>query len=190
VPAAQAGKTVTAVPCAAFDTPTDAAVLAVRERVRELGVSLSETPAHRPHITLSAARLPPDEVPRLLDVVAEIAARHDPVPIRLNEVGTFARSGVLWLGPVPNRALPALQRDVYRTLKRSGWEPAFGAQTTPFRWVAHCTLATRLPRAALRTVQEALLDETTTILGNVVGLATILVGGHGDAGYASLGVTP
>ncbi|MDT4939661.1 MAG: hypothetical protein QOG80_3332 [Pseudonocardiales bacterium] len=177
---------VTAVVCAAFDSATDAEVLAIRARVRALGVALPEAPAHRPHVSLSAARLEFDDVPRLLDAVGAIAARCEPIPIRLSEVGSFARSGVLWLGPVPNRALPALQRDVYRTLKRSGWEPAFGAQTTPLRWVAHCTLATRVPGPLLRSVRETLLDETTVIVGSLVGLATILVGGRGDVGYAEL----
>jgi 2'-5' RNA ligase len=175
---------VTAVVCAAFDATTDAEVLAVRSRVRALGVALPEASAHRPHMTLSAARLSDAELPRLLDVVAAIAARYEAIPVRLNEIGTFSRNGVLWLGPAPDRALPGLQRDVHRTLKDAGWEPAFGAQTSPSRWNAHCTLATRINGPLLRSVREALLDESTVITGSVVGLATILVGGRGDAGYA------
>jgi 2'-5' RNA ligase len=177
----------TAVVCAAFDAATDAQVLAIRTRVRSLGVPIAEEPAHRPHITLSAARLPADDLPRLLDVVAGLAAQREPIPIRLSDIGVFGRQGVLWLGPVPNRSMPTLQRDVYRTLKRSGWPPAFGEQTTPYRWVAHCTLATRVPGSLLRTVREALLDETTAIVGSIDALATILVGGRGDVGYTPLG---
>jgi len=176
----------TAVVCAAFDAATDAAVLVVRDRAREHGVHVAASPAHRPHLTLAAARLPEDDLPRLLDVVASIAARHEPLPIRLDNVGTFARSGVLWLGPTPGRALPALQRDVYKTLKSSGWPSAF-EETRPLRWTPHCTLATRVPRPMLRSVRDALVDESTVIVGSVEALATILVGGRGDVGLSLLG---
>jgi 2'-5' RNA ligase len=180
------GKVVTAVVCAAFDAATDAEVLAIREAVRAYGVRLAESPAHRPHLTLSAARLIDDELPRFLEVVAEIATRYDALPIRLTEVGQFARTGVLWLGPERDRALPDLQRDVYKTLKRNGWPSAF-AESAPYRWTPHCTLATRVPRPLLRSVRESLLDEATVIDGSVVGLATILVGGRGDVSYAAFG---
>jgi 2'-5' RNA ligase len=179
-------RAVTAVVCAAFDAATDAEVLAVRERARELGVHVAASPAHRPHLTLAAARTTEDELPRLLAAVALVAARHEPFPIRLDNVGTFARSGVLWLGPTPARSLPALQRDVYKELKRSGWTPAFD-ETKPLRWTAHCTLATRVPRPLLRSVRDTLADESAVIVGNVEALATILVGGRGDVGLSLLG---
>jgi 2'-5' RNA ligase len=178
-----AERRLTAVVCAAFDSATDAAVLAIRNRARELGVHVSENPAHRPHLTLAAGVTPQDGLTRLLDVVNGIAARHAAFPVRLQEIGQFARPGVLWLGPAPDRALADLQRDVYRTLKRSGWAPAF-AETQPRRWIAHCTLATRVPRPLLRSVREALLDEVSVVHGEVTALATILVGGRGDVGYA------
>jgi 2'-5' RNA ligase len=181
-----ADKPVTAVACAAFDEATDAEVLAILDAARAEGVRVAQTPAHRPHITLTAARMPADELPRFADVVADLAATFDVFRIRLNEVGTFARSGVLWLGPERDRALPDLQRAVYKTLKRSGFSSAF-AESAPFRWVPHVTLATRVPRPLLRSVRESLLDEVTVIEGNVVGFATILVGGRGDVAYAPLG---
>ena len=181
-----ADKPVTAVACAAFDKATDVEILAVREAARVAGIRVADTPAHRLHITLSAARMPADELPRFIDVVAELAARFDVFPIRLNEVGTFARSGVLWLGPERDRALTDLQRDVYKSLKRSGFPSVF-AESAPFRWVPHVTLATRVPRPLLRSARESLLDEVTVINGHVTGFATILVGGRGDIAYAPLG---
>jgi hypothetical protein len=36
----------------------------------------------------------------------------------------------------------------------------------------------------LRSVREALLDEVSVVHGEVTALATILVGGRGDVGYA------
>ena len=180
---------VTAVVCAAFDPATDEAIYATRERVRAAGIStLPERPPHRPHFSLSAARVSRGpELDRVVDVARDLAAAHPPIPIVLTEVGRFGRAGALWLGPAPNRGLPALQRDVYRALKRAGWPPAFGERSAPRLWVAHCTLATRVPKPQLRDVQAAVSDGFQPIRGTVAALAVILVGGRGDVGYAPLG---
>lgn len=174
--------TVTAVVCAAFDTATDAAILELRERVRAAGIStLPERPPHRPHFTLSAARVRRGaELDRVAEVAREVAATHAPIPILLAEVGRFGRAGVLWLGPVPTHELATLQRNVYRALKRAGWPPAFGDRSAPRMWIPHCTLATRVPKPQLRDVQTVITDGYQPIRGDVDALVTILVGGRGD----------
>lgn len=176
---------VTAVVCAALDPATDEAIYSVRERVRAFGVPLPDRPPHRPHFSLSAARVPRAELDEVLAVAREVAARHDPVPIALAEVGRFGRAGALWLGPAPNAGLSALQRDVHRTLKQH-WEPAFGERSAPRLWVAHCTLATRIAKPLLRQVQEFVSSGYEPIRGTVDALATILVGGRGDVGHHPL----
>lgn len=176
---------VTAVVCAAFDPATDEQIYAVREVVRAAGIALPDRPPHRPHFTLSAARVPREELGAVLAVAAEVARRHAPVPIALSEVGRFGRAGVVWLGPAPNRGLPALQRDAYRSMKEH-WEPAFGERSAPRLWVPHCTLATRVAKPLLREVQARVAVEYEPIHGSVDALATILVGGRGDVGHVSL----
>ncbi len=183
--------TVTAVVCAAFDAATDEAIYAVRERVRAAGIELPDRPPHRPHLSLTAARLGggasgDDELARVLAVAERVAARHAPVPIALTEVGRFGRAGALWLGPAPSRRLGALQRAAFGELNRAGWPPAFGERSSPRLWVPHCTLATRVPKPQLREVQATVTDGYRPIHGCVQGLATILVGGRGDIGYAAL----
>jgi 2'-5' RNA ligase len=179
---------VTAVVCAAFDPALDAAILEVRARVRAAGVPLPDRPPHRPHLSLAAARVEQgEELQRLLDVARSVAAAHEPVPIVLTEVGRFGRAGALWLGPAPNRGLPALQRDVYRALKRAGWESAFGERSAPKLWVAHCTLAVRVAKPLLRDVQETIATSYRPLRGSVDALATILVGGRGDTDHVPLG---
>jgi 2'-5' RNA ligase len=175
--------TVTAVVCAAFDATTDEAIYAVRERVRAAGIALPDRPPHRPHFSLSAARVRSEDLDAVVAVAAEMAALHGPVPVALSEVGRFGRAGVLWLGPAPNRGLPALQREVYRALRRAGWPPAFGERSAPNLWVPYCTLATRVPKPRLREVQAAIADSYRPIRGTVDALATILVGGRGDVGH-------
>jgi len=179
--------TVTAVVCAAFDPATDEAIYALRERVRLAGIALPDRPPHRPHFSLAAARVERGpELDRVLAVAAEVAAAHAPVPLALSEVGRFGRAGALWLGPAPSRGLPALQRDVYRAVKRAGWPSAFGERSAPNLWVPHCTLATRVPKPQLREVQAAITDGYRPIRGTVDALVTILVGGRGDLAHAPL----
>lgn len=178
---------VTAVVCAAFDPATDAAILDLREPVRAAGVPLPDRPPHRPHLSLTAAHVERgEELDRVLALAREIAAGHDPIPVALTEVGRFGRAGVIWLGPMPNRALTELQHEVYRSLQCAGWAPAFGERSTPNRWVPHCTLATRVAKPLLRDVQAAVTARYQPINGTVDALATILVGGRGDVGFASL----
>jgi 2'-5' RNA ligase len=177
--------TVTAVVCAAFDAAIDDAVYALRDVVRDAGVPLPPRPPHRPHFSLSAARVPKDELERVVELAAEVAARREPVPIALTEVGRFGRAGALWLGPAPNRGLPALHSDVYRSLKRL-WPPAWGERSAPNLWVPHLTLATRVAKPLLRDVQQAVEQTYEPIRGTVDALAVILVGGRGDVAHLPL----
>jgi 2'-5' RNA ligase len=177
----------TAVVCAAFDPGLDEAVYAIRERVRAAGIPLPARPPHRPHFSFAAARVAPgDELDRVVAVAAAVATRQAPVPIALTEVGRFGRAGALWLGPAPNRELPALQRDVYRSLKHAGWPSAFGEQSAPNLWVAHCTLATRVAKPLLREVQDRIAHGYEPLRGTVDALAVILVGGRGDVAHLPL----
>jgi 2'-5' RNA ligase len=176
---------VTAVVCAAFDAALDEAVYALRDVVRDAGVPLPPRPPHRPHFSLSAARVDTDALDRVVEVAGEVAARHAPVPIVLSEVGRFGRAGALWLGPAPNRGLPALHSDVYRALK-GAWPPAWGERSSPNLWVPHLTLATRVAKPLLRDVQRAVERDYEPIRGTVDALAVILVGGRGDIAHVPL----
>jgi 2'-5' RNA ligase len=177
---------VSAVVCAAFDPAADAAILAVREIVRASGVRLPAEPPHRPHFSLGAARVAGDHLPQVLDVAATVAAEHGRVPISLVEVGRFGRAGVVWLGPAPSPQLSLLQRDVDAALRAAGWPRAFGERSDPAQWVAHCTLATRVPKPLLRHVQSEIERSYRAIAATVDALATILVGGSGDVAHAPM----
>lgn len=176
--------------CAAFDPATDDAIYGVRELVRAAGIELPYRPPHRPHFSLAAARVSRGaELDRVIAVADAIAGAHRPIDLVLSEVGRFGRAGVVWLGPGDSAALVALvalQRDVAAALSDAGWPAAFGERSDPGRWVPHCTLATRVPKPQLRDVQAAVRSQYRPIRGTVDALATILVGGRGDVGYASL----
>jgi 2'-5' RNA ligase len=178
---------VTAVICTAFDEATDEAVYSVREVVRSAGIALPPRPPHRPHFSLSAARVQRGaELESVVDVARAVAGRHRPIRLRLSEVGRFGRAGVLWLGPRRVAELADLQRDVAGSLEAAGWPPAFGQRSDPGQWVAHCTLATRIAKPLLRQVQDAVRTAYDPIDALIDGLAVILVGGRGDIAHVRL----
>jgi len=177
----------TAVVCAAFDAATDQAVLAVRHTVRAAGVTLPDRPPHRPHLSLAAATVDRDEIDRVVRAAQAVAASRAPFDVPLDQVGRFGRAGVVWLGPsarVP--ALDELQSAADQALRAHGWPRAFGVHSDPAHWVAHCTLATRLPKPFLRQVQHAVRAAYQPIVARVDALAIILVGGRGDVAHLPL----
>jgi 2'-5' RNA ligase len=108
--------------------------------------------------------------------------------VPLDEVGRFGRAGVVWLGPrTPPRPLSALQRDADRSLQAAGWPAAFGERSSPDQWVAHCTLATRIPKPQLRVVQQAVRKDYRPIDARIHAVAVLLVGGRGDTALLPLG---
>jgi 2'-5' RNA ligase len=172
---------VTAVLCAAFDPATDDQVYAVREVVRAAGIALPQRPPHRPHLTMTAARVERGaELDRVVTVARDLASRHASIPLRLTEVGRFGRAGALWLGPQQSAGLVKLQQDAVASIEAAGWPDAFADRTGPRAWVPHCTLATRVPKPQLRDVQQAVRTAFRPIDATVAGVAVILVGGRGD----------
>ncbi len=100
-------------------------------------------------------------------------------------MGRFGRAGVVWLGPGRVPALAALQADVDASLRTAGWPDPF----VPREWVPHCTLATRVAKPLLRSVQEAVSADFAPISGVVDALSVILVGGSGDVDLVPLGAS-
>lgn len=167
-----------AVVCAAFDPVADAAVERVREQVEQAGQRVRR--GHRPHFTLTAARVDdPDEV---IVATAALAARHGPIDVTMDRMDSFA-SGVLFVGAAESVALRELQRDAYETMSER-WPPAFGEQSAPGAWIPHCTLATRLWRRDLRALCDL---PFARFPATVDALAVILVGGRGDVARLPLG---
>ncbi len=161
-----------AVVCAGFDVATDAAVEQVRIEVEAAGYRARR--AHRPHLTLAAARV--DEVGAVVEAAREIARRTAAMPLVLAELSTFP-SGVLFLQPAQSDGLAALQADAFRQLADAGWPPAFGLRSEPRHWQAHCTIASGLAPPALRRLRRLPFEP---VAARVAALVVITVGGRGD----------
>ena len=174
---------VTAVVCATFDPRLDGAVRREVALLADAGLNLRTPPRHPPHLTLGAARV--GSANAVAEVAAEIAARLEQAPIVLDHIGIFPSGGVLWLGPRPDPGLAGLQRACDGTL-REHWRRAFGEQTNPERWVAHCTLATRLSAPDLARAVQIVARRRRPLRGTITALTTIVVGGTGVHAAAPL----
>src|SRR5579875_1917552 len=173
-----------AVVCAAFDAATNARIAELRALIRSLGGKSPTTPAHRPHLTLSAANVEDPE--QIIRLTRRVARRHEPFRLRMLSVGTFGRGDVVFLAPRLSPGLRELQVDAYEALVRAGHEPAFAGQSNPREWRPHCTIARRMTPDLLAEVQAQFRPFNFTI----EGIATIRVGGHGDLGYEPLARRP
>lgn len=161
----------TAVVCAAFDAAGDDHVERLRRVAERAGLRVRR--AHRPHLTLTAARV--DEPAAVVTRAGEVAGRHAPTTLTATGLGSFD-SGVLFVAVTATDPLHALQRDAHATLA-AAWPPAFGVQSRPGEWVAHCTLATRVPPRVLRELTATRFEPFPLV---VDALAVIEVGGRGD----------
>jgi 2'-5' RNA ligase len=160
----------TAVVVAAFDPAADAVIEQLRDRMAADGLAVRR--AHRPHVTLAAARV--DDPVDVVAAAGTVAARHSAAQLTITALDAFPR-GVLWLRPAPSTALADLQRDAHDTLA-ARWPPAFGNRP----WTAHCTLAARVPPAALTRWRSTPIEP---FAATIEALAVILVGGRGDVAH-------
>ncbi|WP_432492606.1 2'-5' RNA ligase family protein [Kineococcus auxinigenes] len=172
----------TLVVCAAFDAGLEESLAAVRRSLRAAGVRAPAVPRHRPHLTVLGAGCPPEGTAAFTSSVAAAAAALPPVPVVLDEAGTFGRGAVLWAGCREAGALRDWHADAVEALTAHGLRNGF-ATSAPGRWVPHCTLARRVRAAPALAALEPLLP----LAGRVEALAVVEVGGTGDLALSALG---
>lgn len=160
--------------CAGFDPHLDAAVLRQATALREAGLRIAVS-RHPPHLTLGAVTVATPDLEQVRALVAGLAQRQRPFGVRLDHFGAFP-GGVLWLGPQPSAALSALQFAVDGGLQEAGHARAFGAQSDPAQWVAHCTLARRLAPNALGRAVALVAEGFRPAAGRVERLLIIRLG--------------
>lgn len=175
----------TVVVCAGFDPGLDAAVLSRVTALRAAGLRVS-VPRHPPHLTLGAADVPPSALDEIRVLIAALAERVPPFDVRLDYLGAFP-GGILWLGPQPSAELSGLQTALDVALLDAGHPRAFGAQSDPRHWVAHCTLARRLSPAVLGNAVTRLAAGLWPLRGKVERLLTILLRHPGSGESIPLG---
>lgn len=147
-----------------FDPDTESAIRHIWDGLREVGIP-SQSPASRPHVTLTVAeRIEPD-------VDALLASLIDRFPMRC-VVGApllFGRSQlILTRLIVPTADMLAVHAEVYR-LSLPHTQPAPMANSLPGQWTGHTTLARRVHGSQLgRALRVA--GRPSVIKGNFTGL--------------------
>lgn len=147
-----------------FDPETEAAVRHIWDGLREAGIP-SQTPAGRPHATLTVAKRIDPEV----DVVLGSLADRFPMPCRIGAPLVFGHSNaVLARLVVPTAALLAMHEQVHR-LCLPYLHPGPMVNARPDGWTPHVTVARRvLPAQTGRALRIA--AKPAEIIGTIAGL--------------------
>lgn len=141
--------------CLLFDTRTELAMRRLWTRVEELGVPTLMTHTHgqhHPHLSYAVLRRW-----KLAEVQEAVTALPDagPIQLHLDGVGLFRR-GRCWLIPAVTSGLATRQERVVAAVESTGAE--LHRHYRPGLWVPHCTLAPRVPLAAMRDVVAVVYD--------------------------------
>lgn len=149
-----------------FDERLENRVRGLWRRLAALGISTPDQwpgPKRRPHISLAVCdSLEPSHGEELARAAAPVAG----VPIRMEAAGWFS-GGVFYLAPAWSTELTSTQAALWERV--SSWSVGPWPEYEPGRWVAHCTLATRLDPALLSPALTA-VTEYSPLVGAVRGL--------------------
>lgn len=148
-----------------LDPAASGAVAALWRRLAEAGLSDSMPRlGYPPHVTLGVFdRLEPAAAQ---PVLRERAAAFAGLTFRFHGLAVFpGAQNVLWLAPLPDPRLLALQAELQDAL---GVETH--VHTKPGQWMPHCTLAVDLDAARLQQAMNLLAAAWQPIEGAAVGL--------------------
>jgi hypothetical protein len=147
-----------------FDPDTEAAVRYIWDALREAGIP-SQTPASRPHTTLTVAERIDPEVDSLL---ASLLPRF-PFDCRIGAPLLFGTAkAVLARLVVPTTELLDVHAEVHR-LSLPHLQSGPMANSLPGQWTAHVTLARRVVPGQLGRAMR-IAGKPQEVLGRVVGL--------------------
>lgn len=153
-----------------FDPPLENRFRRLCNSLRELelgGTVLVDDVKARPHLTLAICD-DADEA-RMCEVVEELSQKLPAQPVAFSSLGIFpGEETVLFLAPVMSEELLEAHRAVSARLEEFTDNP--WKLYHPNRWVAHASLALRLPHDGLRTAVDTILENVFPITGELVEL--------------------
>ena len=141
--------------CWLFDRRADRLLRGLWDRLEEQGVPTLRSHTHGRHVPhLSLAVLREWRQDDVLKAVEGLPAR-EPVRLHFDALGTFRR-GRAWLVPAVTSDVLRRQEQVVAAVTETGAD--LHRHYQPGVWVPHCTLAPRVPLAALPTLAVAVYD--------------------------------
>lgn len=155
-----------------FDQATEDAVRDRWRRLINVGLPAKSVAGYSPHITVTAYVTddPLATTAELADRLAPITASQVPIALRLETLGIFPETGVVFLAPRISRALLAVHRTVFERLAGPGMPKLLEDLLLPDRWTPHVTLAGRLDAEQIARIVDAGVRDWQSIVGEAVGL--------------------
>lgn len=121
-----------------YDAETEKKLLELANRIADEGISTKFLEwKTRPHLTLACFNDVDEK--ECINQLREFARNHNSIPAHIASVGMFNDSKTIFVSPVMNSGMYALQRDLhehFHDFDTSGWD-----WYLPDRWVPHCTVA-------------------------------------------------
>ena len=141
--------------CLLFDRRTDRLLRALWDRLEDLGVPTLKSHTHGRHVPhLSLAVLREWDQEKVMKAVQPLLTDQS-AELYFDALGTFRR-GRAWLVPAVGVNVLQLQNDVVSAVATTGAD--LHRHYQPGRWVPHCTLALRVPLAAMPALAAAVYD--------------------------------
>ena len=141
--------------CWLFDRRSDRLFRNLWARLEDLGVPTLQSHTHGrhvPHLSLAVLReWRPDAVAKAVEALPD----GGPVSLYFDALGTFRR-GRAWLVPAVTADVLARQERTVSAVVETGAD--LHRHYQPGVWVPHCTLAPRVPLAALPALAAAVYD--------------------------------
>ncbi|TYS18653.1 2'-5' RNA ligase family protein [Rossellomorea vietnamensis] len=160
---------------ALFDEKTEKTVRGIWKELKEQSISdyAYEVIDRIPHITLASCRSIKEDA--FIERMEEVYQSQKPVDITFNSLGSFMKSGSLFLSPVVTEELPNLHRSYYEGFKELKVEnnPLYESD----KWVPHCTLANRLSAKKLAGAFTYCSTNVGVVSGAITDIALIKVQG-------------
>jgi hypothetical protein len=160
---------------ALFDEKTDDFIRNLWQELSEVAISFyaKEIEDRIPHLTLASYEYL-DESP-FVQELDELYRGKEGIDILFNSLGSFLKSGALYLSPVMTEDLYTLHRKHHQAF--SGYNDASSSFYLPGRWIPHCTLANRLSLGKLAEAFTYCQSRIDTSAGRITKIALIKVQG-------------
>jgi 2'-5' RNA ligase len=153
-----------------LDEVAERAVRALWQELTASGVPAKGPAGYGPHITLAVYQVAEPRIAAYVARLPTLVSRQRSLPLRLESLGIFPETGVVFLTPRPSSALLALHRRVVHGLADLDTTGSLDKLLVPGQWMPHCTLAGHLDPAGLATAVEACVHHWRPVQGQGVAI--------------------
>jgi len=144
------------------------AIRVLWSRIADAGIPVEGLAGYRPHLTLAGYAT--EQIAAFENGIVPVVAMFHRFPIRLEGIGIFPSTHVIFLQPCVTAQLLALQNTIIETFQRPELPPLSNEHFGMGRWMPHCMLTRRVNLEQMRTVLQLLIHEWHSIEGDIEGI--------------------